>query len=611
MSSIDDVIQQRHFNDEEQLEIIFSNESRLVVNAPAGYGKTKTLESKIAYLIAKDTILYPKKILALTFSVNAAYKIKIDISRQLPELFKNELNSPISVKDRVLATNYHGLCRRILKLYGYLISENLKHVDTLKAIDDKAASLILEKEVDLDSIDISEINTLANLDSAVKAADRYKVKEYNDRYLYLVKKYLLPRGEITFNSIILFSAMLFDKYPAILSFYRLTFPYIIVDEFQDTNILGFMLLQSLIGENTKVILFGDPLQRIYGFIGAIPNIMSRAQQEYKMKSTELKHNYRFKNNKQLLLLDKNIRENAKDISNPIIKENAIVNLTETNTQEEEAESISTLIKKIKSANPSAKIALLVKQRGRNIDKIMETLEAKDIEYFYALYSDDDLEYIKFHNSALELFYKSIGNSDRRVTKKICEDFVNQLETQERESISKSIIYKSLFQLLNIFISKIFEEFKLLSTEDKIILITNVLENRSLKQYLISIDFTVTVSTVHGSKGLEWDYVILPDMEQYSFPNFLGLCSPCKYQNGCAMDWGKINQDVLFETKFYEELSVFYVAATREKNDIYFTSSKFGYSNYTKPGLPSDNLEKKRNRSCLLALPGITVNFTSV
>ena len=88
MSSIDDVIRQRHFDDEEQLEIIFSNESRLIVNAPAGYGKTKTLESKIAYLIAKDTILYPKKILALTFSVNAAYKIKIDISRQLPDIYQ-------------------------------------------------------------------------------------------------------------------------------------------------------------------------------------------------------------------------------------------------------------------------------------------------------------------------------------------------------------------------------------------------------------------------------------------------------------------------------------------------------------------------------------------
>lgn len=242
---------------------------------------------------------------------------------------------------------------------------------------------------------------------------------------------------------------------------------------------------------------------------------------------------------------------------------------------------------------------------------METLEAQEIEYFYALYNDEDSEYIKFHNSALELFNKIIENSDRMVTKKICEDFVNQLKKKELENISKSIIYKSLFQLLNIFIIKIFEEFKLLSTEDKIILIKDVLESRSLKQYLISIDFTVTVSTVHGSKGLEWDCVILPDMEQYSFPNYPGLCSPCKYQNRCAMDWDKINQDVSFETKFYEELSVFYVAATREKSEIYFTSSKLGYSNPKKSKLPSNNSESKINRSCLLALPGITVNLTYI
>ncbi len=611
MGSIEEIIKQRHQGDKEQLDMIFSNEGRIVVNAPAGYGKTKTLESKIAYLIAKETIPYPKKILALTFSVNAAYKIKIDISRQLPELFKNELNSPISIKDRVFATNYHGFCRRALRLYGYLLAENLKKIDQLKAIDDKEALLILKKEINLDAIDISEINALTNLDNAVKTANRDQVKEFTGKYLYLVKKYLLPRGEITFNSIILFSTVLFDKYPSILSFYRLTFPYMVVDEFQDTNVLGFMLLQDLIGENTKVILLGDPLQRIYGFIGAIPNIMGDVKKQYKMKSIELNQNYRFKDNKQLLLLDKNIRENAKDISNPNVKENAIVNLTEVNTQEDEAASISVLIKKIKGAEPAAKVALLVKQRGKNIDKIMEILEANGIEYFYALYSDEDLEYIKFHYISLELFYKTIGNSNRRISKKICEDFVSRLESQEHENIAKSRVYKSLFKLLKIFINKIFEEFKLFSAEDKIILIKDVLESRSLKQYLMSIDSAVTVSTVHGSKGLEWNYVILPDMEQYSFPNYPGLCFPCKHQNSCTMDWSKINQDVSFETKFYEELSVFYVAATRGKSGIYFTSSKIGYSNSTKFGSYSDNQEKKINRSCLLGLPGITINLTSI
>jgi DNA helicase-2/ATP-dependent DNA helicase PcrA len=61
---------------EKQLDVIFSAADKILVEAPAGYGKTNTMVSKIAYMLATQQIPNPKKILALTFSVNAAYKIK-------------------------------------------------------------------------------------------------------------------------------------------------------------------------------------------------------------------------------------------------------------------------------------------------------------------------------------------------------------------------------------------------------------------------------------------------------------------------------------------------------------------------------------------------------
>lgn len=66
-------IENKHQGDEKQLEIIFSPNKRLLVEAPAGYGKTHTMVSRIAYLISIGKLPVPKKLLALTFSVNAAY----------------------------------------------------------------------------------------------------------------------------------------------------------------------------------------------------------------------------------------------------------------------------------------------------------------------------------------------------------------------------------------------------------------------------------------------------------------------------------------------------------------------------------------------------------
>ena len=78
----------RHQGDEKQLDVIFTLANRLLVEAPAGYGKTNTMVSKIAYMLATKQIPNPKRLLALTFSVNAAYKIKKDVTQQVPLLLR-------------------------------------------------------------------------------------------------------------------------------------------------------------------------------------------------------------------------------------------------------------------------------------------------------------------------------------------------------------------------------------------------------------------------------------------------------------------------------------------------------------------------------------------
>ena len=118
-------IKDLHENDEKQLDVIFTESPRVIVEAPAGYGKTTTMISRIAYLYASGRIPNPKKVLGLTFSVNAALKVKRDVAEKLPSLI-GTTNNPTSVSEKIVVTNYHGFCKSVLRKYGYLITPQLR-----------------------------------------------------------------------------------------------------------------------------------------------------------------------------------------------------------------------------------------------------------------------------------------------------------------------------------------------------------------------------------------------------------------------------------------------------------------------------------------------------
>lgn len=583
-------IERIHSGDKEQLEVIFSENNRVVVEAPAGYGKTKTMISRIAYLIASTQVPNPKKILALTFSVNAAYKIKKDVAENLPIILSTAPISPVSMRNKVFATNYHGFCRRVLKLYGDLIHPKLREIQTLKAIDDSRIEDMARMDIGLTN---DEAESIVEYNDAVKSINLEHIRTNFSDYSNKVTTYFLPNDYIPFNAILILTLKLFSEYKGILDFYRSIYPIIVVDEFQDTNLLSWTLLQKLIGDNTKVMLMGDSLQRIYGFIGAIPDLLSKAEKQFKMQKIELRTNHRFKNNIPLLLLDKNIRENARNPRDPSVVEPAQIHLFKSIYQEEESEGILNLINKIMvKGDNKFKISVLVKQRGPNTSKILEIFKNNQLNFFYALFSDEDDPYIEFHKKSLFEFFNIVSSSKGKINRAIINRYVLKVKSEfENRDLAD---YESLIILLEAFIKRIFSEFKFLTMDEKIEFIKDTLENNSLKQYLGYIDSNVIVSTVHGAKGLEWDIVLIPDMEQYSFPNWPGLCGSCIFKNSCILEWGNIDLD--FEKKFYDEISIFYVASTRARKKAIFS-----YSQYR---IDFRGQERECNLSCLLKLKGI-------
>jgi len=586
---IKDVIKSIHSNDQEQLDAIYFPDKYLIIEAPAGYGKTKTMISKIAYMIASRKLDNPKKILALTFSVNAAYKIKRDVAEKLPEILQAEKISPLHVNTRVLATNYHGFCRRILKLYGYLIDNNLRNIEFLMGIgDDNINELI---NIGLCRSDAEE---MVAFNEAIKVRNSRFIKDNYEGYINKVQQSFLNKNYIPFNAILLLVIKLFKEHPQILSFYNSYFPVVIIDEFQDTNIISWSLIQKLINKDTTAIFMGDSLQRIYGFIGAIDGLIGKAQSKYNASKIEFKKNYRFASNADLLLLDKNIRANAKNPRNPSLEGESRIELTEYKNQNEESNGIVGIVEDYISKDRTSKIAVLVKQRGNNTQKILEAFSLKKIPYFFALYSDDDPEYIDFHHQCLTLYVDLITKLGNKINKNACNRYISFIKDKYRDKLSD--INLSLIKLMETFINLVFAEYKFLSTEEKIEFIKDTLESKALKQYLSYVDSQTIISTVHGAKGLEWDYVILPDMEQYSFPGWYGLCGDCPFKGDCIFDWSQIGYNTTIENKYYDELSVFYVAATRAKKEVRFT--------YSKTGLNSKGGERNNNLSCFLRLQGI-------
>ncbi len=583
---IKEKITSRHGSDEKQLEVIFSEDNRVIVEAPAGFGKTNTMVSKIAYMIAAGQIPVPKKLLALTFSVNAAYKIKKDVLQEVPSLLDNH---NFKINDKLYVSNYHGFCRNILKKHGYILDTNLSAIDSFQSIDDSKVSDNMRY-----GLTNAEANILSSFNDFVKKSNTAKIQSELESYNSIVLLKLIPQNIIPYNAILTLTIKLLRDNQPILEFYKTYFVAILVDEFQDTNFLSWCLLHQFINdnENLKLIFLGDSLQRIYGFIGAVPNLIDKVTEQYEMTTIKLTQNYRFKDNRQMLLLDSNIRKNAENPRSPIINETANIYFNWLVDQHNESLHIMTKVAQITEIDGNSKVAILAKARGKNIDYILNQFSQNDIPYFYALFTDDDVNYIRFNKDCLYQFIELIKN-DFTVNKTKLKKLVANIKEMYKDE--ENVIFKSLLQLLNIFKDKIFIDFAFLADEEKINLIKDTFASNGLKQYIEFVDANVIFSTVHSAKGLEWDYVILPDMEAFSFPNYYGLCMSCSPQSkqNCNLI---VTSDI--ETKFLEELSVFYVAVTRARKQVYFTASA--------KQIDSKGNIKDRNISCFMKLQGINI-----
>lgn len=594
IADIKNKITEMHAGDTKQLEVVFSDDKRIIVEAPAGYGKTTTMVSRIAYLYVTGHIPNPKKMLGLTFSVNAALKVKRDVASKLPMLIGYD-NNPISICQRINITNYHGFCKGILKKHGRLLSPFFStDLNLFLAVGDTDDSI---KQY----LSNTENKSLKGISEKIIQAKELSIEEI-ESYLSIVEQKLLPQRIITHNSIILFTLKLFRTHPTIQDFYRKYYPLIVVDEFQDTNRIAWNLLKCVIGNDTHLVFLGDSLQRIYGFIGALPNIMDIAKTQFEMKEIKLSQNYRFRNNTNMLRLDKNIRKIAQSYFNETFQNSELAQIPFFYgiTHENECQFIINKIISLKYNYPDQKITVLFKQRGPDVSILQEYLANNDIDYFYGMFKDDDIEYVRFHNKCAEKLIQAFGVK-RNITNKALEKYANSIKniySSDNTSITKSLII-----LLDALVNKIKTDYSDLLPDERYDLLQDIFENKQLKQSMEYVNAQVILSTVHGAKGLEWDHVIIADIEPWVFPSF-SVCGDCenRFNKGATCSVPNLYNDT-FRQKYIDELSAFYVAVTRAKKQVYFSASNTRYNN---------NRERKQSKSsCFISLPGINASQNQI
>ena len=573
--NVDNVIRKIHTGDNAQLDFIFSNETRLIVTAPAGCGKTTAMVSKIVRELCSGAIGSNKKVLAMTYSVNAAIRIKDSVKDLLPEIVSN----PGALLKKMDIANYHNFAMKLLNKYGYALNNNLISLSDFKIMDDKSA-------VSQGLLTESEENEFNKLEDALHSSKNQDLSQYLNLYWKILNNKLINQNIITYNGILVAAIQLLSI-NSISHFYTNYYQMIIVDEFQDTNFLGYLLIDKLV-LNNKVIFLGDDIQKIYGFLGAIDDAFGLVRQTYNAKTIMFKKNYRFKNNERMKQLDLFVRDYANRYQSSSFSASLLLKKLENDY--DEIKFICEGVKNIVQTDND--VAILVRA-GWQGQIIVKKFEEAGIPFFNALYAETDTEYLNFYKVAVEEFHNNVKGKAVQRALHSCLKAVKAREQEIYTDLNKKYIFDSLYILME----KLFEISRTWdgTVRDRYINIDFSLGNKGLKHMMGYLDEKVILTTIHSAKGLEWDYVILPQMNASVFPSWKYVCDTCHKVDGCKEgdDYCISKFAPEMERIFKEELSTYYVALTRAKKDVFVTVNT---------GLNKWSHKKKTN--CFVNLPGL-------
>jgi DNA helicase II / ATP-dependent DNA helicase PcrA len=275
-------------NPDQQLAVEHKN-GPLLILAGAGSGKTRVLTQRISYLIEQG--VYPRNILAITFTNKAAAEMKERVKRLVGE------NS-----HEIWVATFHSTAVRILRREIEAVSGYNRNFVIYDTSDQHVVIKECLKQLNLDDKKFPFRNVAAVISDAknklegpdkfaVMAGDYFQQKCAEVYKLYQDK--LIANNALDFDDLIMVTVRLFQANSHVLRYYQDRFQYIMVDEYQDTNHAQYTLVNLLAGRYRNLCVVGDADQSIYGWRGAdIQNILDFENDYPDAKIIKLQQNYR-------------------------------------------------------------------------------------------------------------------------------------------------------------------------------------------------------------------------------------------------------------------------------------------------------------------------------
>lgn len=612
----------------QQKQAVVHKEGPALVLAVPGAGKTTVLICRTANLIFNNNI-NPSNILSITFSKASA--------KDMENRFNNLFNT--SFYGNVNFSTIHSFSYSILRDFAYLNKLKFTLIESInKEINKNIIISNIYKEINNSIINEDKLEELISSISYVKnmmlndidiKKEKFGIKNFY-KIFKTYEDFKKKKNFIDFDDMLTMTYEILITFPNILEKYRRKYPYIQVDEGQDTSKIQYEIIKLLASPRNNLFIVADDDQSIYGFRGAYPqNLLEFSKTYNDSKTFFMEENFRSSNNIVSVCNDF-IKSNKNRYDKNLFTNNPNKNPINIIKFKDEFGQLKFLIEKILELKNFNNTAILFRNNVSSIGIIEELIRnnipfnmrdsklqffnhwvLKDINAFINIsLNDSDLKsferiYYKMNGyiSKSQLQYISKLSSEKSVFDRLTE--YPGLKTYQIDNILrikyilKSLYKKNALDAINSILYELdyisylkdnserfgysYDSIKVLISNIKIIAknsnsLLNYIERiNNLKEVIESSKYnrsnSIRLSTIHSSKGLEFENVFIVDLIDGEFP--------------ANKDFDDINYKKFIE----EERRLFYVGMTRAKTNLFLITFKSRNNERVYQSIFLDELEK--------------------
>jgi DNA helicase-2/ATP-dependent DNA helicase PcrA len=589
----------------QQKEAVRRINGPVLLLAVPGSGKTTVLVARLGYMIYGLGI-NPSSILTLTYTVAATN----DMKERFCGFFGNELGTRLEFR------TINSICAGIIKYCGIQLGKEPYKLESDEKVLLGILSSIYQKyeaEYPTES-DIKGIKSLITYIKNMMLSEKEILALEQETGCHLLAIYqayckeLESSSRMDYDDQMVYAYRLLRAYPRLLEYYQNMYPYICVDEAQDTSKIQHKIIALLASKNENLFMVGDEDQSIYGFRAAYPEALLSFEEDHK--------------GAKVLLMEENFRSNANvvEAADAFIQKNTLrheKHMKATKTRGSEIKEIS-----LKSRGSQYSYLLKVAQDCReqtavlyrdneSVIPLVDLLERNHVSYrvrsaelsFFTnrvvvdiqnvmRFSDD----MKNADLFMKLYYKLSTYLNKQMAQRACEisrknnisvfvalsgcpdinprvrsnmkSLETHLNNMRGEAPQKAIYrivkymgYGDYMEKNGLSDSKVFIMKSIAGREETIKgFLTRMEELKDLFQNRKNNnDSRFILSTIHGSKGLEYDNVYMIDVLDGIFPDEI------------PPDVKRADKETV--EKYEEERRIFYVGVTRAKNNLYLFKSR--------------------------------------